>query len=142
MAFFSNIRTAFIRYKDFSGTSDRQSFWAFTFFRFIVAYILLIPGIYLLLKQIVDEVRSGRHSDKLSNAAPFATVLCSLAITFILFCAVPYLALRVRRLRSAGLSPWLVMIWLLPILGPTIVLILCNKKEQVHIPYIPKEKNE
>lgn len=142
MAFFSHIRSAFVRYKDFSGTSDRRAFWTFALFRFVLAYVLLIPGIYFLLQQIAEEVRSGRQSEKLSNAAPFATVLCSLAITFIIFCVIPFTALRVRRLRSAGLSPWLLGIWVVPIVGPAIVLVLCNRKERVHIHYTPKEETE
>ena len=108
--FFQNyLVDCFLRpYADFSGVTSRKEFWL-CYVAMIVASIGL-TGLVLLLMG-VGGVTGGL----------IGTILCSIVG---LGLVVPGLAISVRRLRDAGLSPWLLLVSLIPGLGALALLVM------------------
>ena len=90
---------AFKRYSDFSGRSSRSDYWWFA----------IINLLFLALAKVLDGVLDSGVA--LQSLYMIAT-LC------------PSLALSVRRLHDADRSGWVVLVVLVPILGPLILLAL------------------
>ena len=103
MGFGGAIATCFRKYVDFSGRARRPEFWFFFLF-----YMLVIVGLI-----IIDMVLFGPENGIL----PF-TWLAALAMFL------PILAVAVRRLHDQDHSGWMVLIYLIPLIGPIIVLVL------------------
>ena len=108
--FFQNyLVDCFLRpYADFSGVTSRKEFWL-CYVAMIVASIGL-TGLVLLLMG-VGGVTGGL----------IGTILCSIVG---LGLVVPGLAISVRRLRDAGLSPWPLLVSLIPGLGALALLVM------------------
>lgn len=92
MSFIDSIRDTFIRFSDFEGRTNRQTFWWYALF-----YVLI-----LALCGIFDFVA-------LQSETTLGTILASI---FVIVTLVPSLAVGVRRLRDCGES-WKQMLWLL-----------------------------
>lgn len=95
-------------YADFSGLTSRKDFWL-CYVAMIVASIGL-TGLVLLLMAVAGV-----------SGGLIATILCSIVG---LGLVVPGLAISVRRLRDAGLSPWLLLVSLVPGLGTLALLVM------------------
>ena len=95
-------------YADFSGLTSRKDFWL-CYVAMIVASIGL-TGLVLLLMAVAGV-----------SGGLIATILCSIVG---LVLVVPGLAISVRRLRDAGLSPWLLLVSLVPGLGALALLVM------------------
>ena len=95
-------------YADFSGLTSRKDFWL-CYVAMMIASIGL-TGLVLLLMG-VGGVGGGL----------IGTILCSIVG---LGLVVPGLAISVRRLRDAGLSPWLLLVSLVPGLGALALLVM------------------
>lgn len=108
--FFQNyLVDCFLRpYADFSGVTSRKEFWL-CYVAMIVASIGL-TGLVLLLMAVAGV-----------SGGLIATILCSIVG---LGLVVPGLAISVRRLRDAGLSPWLLLVSLVPGLGALALLVM------------------
>ena len=108
--FFQNyLVDCFLRpYADFSGVTSRKEFWL-CYVAMIVASIGL-TGLVLLLMAVAGV-----------SGGLIATILCSIVG---LGLVVPGLAISVRRLRDAGLSPWLMLVVLVPGLGALALLVM------------------
>ena len=108
--FFQNyLVDCFLRpYADFSGVTSRKEFWL-CYVAMIVASIGL-TGLVLLLMAVAGV-----------SGGLIATILCSIVG---LGMVVPGLAISVRRLRDAGLSPWLLLVSLVPGLGALALLVM------------------
>ena len=108
--FFQNyLVDCFLRpYADFSGVTSRKEFWL-CYVAMILASIGL-TGLVLLLMAVAGV-----------SGGLIATILCSIVG---LGMVVPGLAISVRRLRDAGLSPWLLLVSLIPGLGALALLVM------------------
>ena len=95
-------------YADFSGYTSRKEFWL-SYVAMLVASIGLTG--FVLLLMAVAGVSGGL----------IATVLCSIVGLGLL---VPGIAIGVRRLRDAGLSPWFMLVVLVPGLGALALLVM------------------
>ena len=95
-------------YADFSGVTSRKEYWL-CYVAMIVASIGL-TGLVLLLMAVAGV-----------SGGLIATILCSIVG---LGMVVPGLAISVRRLRDAGLSPWLLLVSLVPGLGALALLVM------------------
>lgn len=95
-------------YADFSGVTSRKEYWL-CYVAMIVASIGL-TGLVLLLMAVAGV-----------SGGLIATILCSIVG---LGLVVPGLAISVRRLRDAGLSPWLLLVSLVPGLGALALLVM------------------
>lgn len=92
------------QYADFSGRATRKQFWMFVPFYFLVNPVLAILS---------------RIDGAVGMMFTLVTVLYSLGLLL------PTLAAAARRLRDAGLSPWLLLLCLVPFLGGLILFVLC-----------------
>ncbi|MDE6300462.1 MAG: DUF805 domain-containing protein [Muribaculaceae bacterium] len=104
------IDTYFRHYADFKGRASRTKFWLSYLAYFIVA--LGVIGAMLLLS---------------ATGSAGATVGIVLLVVFNLAIVVPGLALCVRRLRDAGVNPWMILISLIPFIGGIILLVMLCK---------------
>lgn len=95
-------------YADFSGYTSRKEFWL-CYVAMLVASIGL-TGLVLLMMAVAGV-----------SGGLVATVLCSIVGLGLL---VPGIAISVRRLRDAGLSPWLMLVVLVPGLGAVALLVM------------------
>lgn len=130
MSIFKTIRHTFLHFNDFKGKSGRKEFWYFYIFRLLCIYSFMVPGAYLLLRQIGRELRSGIYTESLSRSEPLGTLLLSLGIFIMMVFFVPFLSLRIRRLRTIGWNPNLILLWIIPFIGPLIILIGSAKKDK------------
>jgi len=85
-------------YADFDGRVGRQEFWMFILFSCGLSLILEIVGIDVI----------------------------SIVVSLLLF--LPSFALGARRLHDTGRSGWWQLLWLIPIIGWIIIIILCAIK--------------
>ncbi|MDE6395794.1 MAG: DUF805 domain-containing protein, partial [Muribaculaceae bacterium] len=103
----------FRRYSDFSGYTNRKSFWL----TFVAASIVNLGlfGTFLLL-----------------SSFGFGGMICGLVIIGLVSLAliVPGVALAIRRLRDADSSPWSILWALIPVIGGIILLILFCKESR------------
>ena len=95
-------------YADFSGYTSRKEFWL-SYVAMLVASIGL-TGVVLLLMAVAGV-----------SGGLIATVLYSIVGLGLL---VPGIAIGVRRLRDAGLSPWFMLVVLVPGLGALALLVM------------------
>ena len=101
MGFGTAITTCFRKYVDFSGRARRSEFWFFYLF-----YTLVVLGL-----MIVDLVIFGIES----GIFPF-TWLASLVFFL------PWIAATVRRLHDRAHSGWTLLIYIIPLVGPIIII--------------------
>lgn len=107
--------TPFIRqFKDFKDVTGRKTFWLSVLAVTIVS--LGVSGISFLIIALSEMSLTGM------TIAGVISAVWSLALI------VPTLALSSRRLRDAGKSPMLNFLYLLPAVGPIILLILWCKE--------------
>ena len=86
----------FEHYVDFGGRATRTQFWLFVLFNFLIGMILSIFG------------KSGQT----------ISYLYQLAVLL------PSLAIAARRLRDGGVSPWWLLIGLIPVIGWIVLLVM------------------
>jgi uncharacterized membrane protein YhaH (DUF805 family) len=101
------------RYARFHGRSPRTEFWMFALFQFLLIGAVLVIGVVWACvgdKEVIDVDR----------ARWLAELLVFLAIALL----IPNLAVSVRRLHDRNLSGWLVLMLLVPYLGPLVILVL------------------
>ena len=85
------------KYFCFNGRASRQEFWMWVLSTFVIGFVLgLIP-----------------------KAGGILAGLWNLAVLL------PYLGVTARRLHDTGKSAWLILLGLIPFIGPLIVLLLC-----------------
>jgi uncharacterized membrane protein YhaH (DUF805 family) len=102
MGFGGAIATCFRKYVDFTGRARRSEFWFFYLFYTLVVIVLLI----------IDITIFGVESGML----PFRWLA---SLVFFL----PWLAVAVRRLHDRDRSGWMLLIYLIPLVGPVLVII-------------------
>lgn len=95
-------------YANFSGVTSRKEYWLCSVALIIAS--LGLTGFVLLLMGIAGV-----------SGALIATVICSIVGLGLI---VPGLAVSVRRLRDAGLSPWLLLLSLIPGLGAIALIVM------------------
>lgn len=103
MTFQEAIRTCFEKYTVFSGRARRSEFWW-----------------WILFIAVVNLVLGG-----LDNALFGTGGLQLLGIAFGLATLLPTLAVAARRLHDRDMSPWWLLLWLLPGVGFLVVLLIC-----------------
>lgn len=94
------------KYADFTGRARRAELWWFALVNF-VAYIVIFVVAFIL----------GSISDGLGALGVFLYVVYALAVI------VPSLAVAVRRLHDTGKSGWMLLIGLIPLVGPIVLLV-------------------
>lgn len=98
MNFGESIKTCFTKYADFSGTASRSEYWYFALFAFICYF-------------------AAFALDVAANTPVFFLLL-------VLGFLIPGLAVGARRLRDAGMSPYLLFLELVPFFGSLALIVL------------------
>jgi len=138
------------RYADFNGRSRRMEYWMWQLFNLIVGGILgIILGVMFVSATARVAERGGVESYEYSNydssdsgfsyesssstnvdptmfAEEFGTggwVLLGLLGLWWLFTLIPNLAVTVRRLHDQDKSGWMILLILIPLVGPLILLV-------------------
>ena len=89
-------------YFDFGGRATRTQFWLFVLINVIVCVVLgIVCGMFLK-----------------EQTASIVIKIYNLALLL------PSLGIAARRLRDGGFSPWLLLLFLIPVIGWIILLIL------------------
>ena len=126
------IGLAFKNYSKCSGRSRRSEFWYYQIF----FYGIVLPFYYTAIKQLSTEYDYDRtNKDILYTALIILYGLCCI------FLIIPCFSLSVRRLHDTGKSGFFVLIYLIPLVGPFILLFLCSvDSEQNTNEYGPSPK--
>lgn len=98
------------RYADFSGRSRRKEFW--NFYLLLIMVTIITATIRMLVKQKV--IANSFYSD----------VAIAVWVSIFLGTLIPLVAVQVRRLHDQDMSGWLVLINLIPYVGPIFFLVL------------------
>ncbi len=106
------------RFADFRGTSSRAQYWTWILTTYVVVGVLyaLIAGISQNPAILVGDLTAG---------GGLVLVLSLLLLLFSLVTLIPTISVTVRRLRDSGLSPWLILLALIAVLGTIVLLALC-----------------
>ena len=89
-------------YFDFSGRATRTQFWLFVLINWIVSLVLgIVCGMFLK-----------------EQTASIVSAIYGLALLL------PSLGIAARRLRDGGFSPWLLLLFFIPVIGWIALLIL------------------
>jgi uncharacterized membrane protein YhaH (DUF805 family) len=93
------------QYADFSGRARRKEYWMFALFN----------AIFIITAMILDNVLGVTIGE-----LPYGVIyfLYSLAVL------IPGLAVHIRRLHDIGKSGWMILIAIIPIIGPIWLLVL------------------
>ena len=106
------------RYAAFDGRSQRQEYWMFVLFLFLVFMAGLI--VMFMVAAAVDTSSYGGKSTE----APTA-IIVGILLLVLLYLAVfiPLLAVQVRRFHDQDLSGWFVLLGFIPYVGGLILLV-------------------
>src|SRR5688572_6282615 len=105
MGFGQAIQSGFRNYVNFSGRASRSEYWFWTLFAVLVSIGLLIVD-FLIAEQFVAAYGIGP---------------LGLIVGLALF--LPSLAVAVRRLHDRDQSGWWILIYLIPLVGPIIIIV-------------------
>jgi uncharacterized membrane protein YhaH (DUF805 family) len=103
------------RYADFSGRSRRKEYWMFALFQFAVS-IVLIALMFAGGMSMDPSTGSG-------NPGPLFIIGAVLVLIFALGSFIPGLAVMVRRLHDQDKSGWMALLYLIPYVGPIVILV-------------------
>jgi uncharacterized membrane protein YhaH (DUF805 family) len=94
------------KYADFTGRARRAEYWWFVLINFVVIFSLVVLIIIL-----------AGSDDSLTGLGGIVYAVYALGVI------VPSLAVTVRRLHDTGKSGWMLLIGLIPFVGPIILLV-------------------
>jgi uncharacterized membrane protein YhaH (DUF805 family) len=94
------------KYADFTGRARRAEYWWFVLINFVVIFSLVVLIIIL-----------AGSDDSLTGLGGIIYAVYALGVI------VPSLAVTVRRLHDTGKSGWMLLIGLIPFVGPIILLV-------------------
>lgn len=121
MTFTQSISSCFSNYVTFTGRASRSEYWFWTLF-LILADILIYVGALVLF-----GATGAAMTDDVAGAAGGLLVgLGSAIIIFAIFALIvflPTLAVTVRRLHDSNKSGWFLLIYIIPIIGPLVILV-------------------
>lgn len=103
------------RYAEFSGRSRRMEYWMFRLFEFaaIIALFVVVSGLAAVAGSAGGDTAGG----------VFGSIGGLLIVAFVLGSFIPGLAVTVRRLHDTGRSGWMLLIGLIPLIGPIVLLV-------------------
>jgi uncharacterized membrane protein YhaH (DUF805 family) len=96
--FITAYKTAFTRYTDFSGRTSVGGFWRFAAINVAVAVVLSILG-------------------------GISSIFFVLYLGYALAALLPSIAIAIRRLHDTGKSGWMILVGLIPLVGPIILIV-------------------
>ena len=98
---------AFSKYVDFSGRARRKEYWNFILFYMLISFAV----------GIVSGVLGTMGMELIARILSVVTMIASLGII------VPSLSIAARRLHDTGLSGWMQLVAIIPVIGWILVII-------------------
>ena len=98
------------RFADFSGRARRREFWSWVLFVWIAMFALMILDSMLGLGGSATGYAEG-------GSVGFNLKGGLLTLLFAVAALIPSLSVSVRRLHDVGKSGWMLLLWLIPLLG-------------------------
>lgn len=105
------VERVFSKYFVFRGRATRSEYW----------YFVLFLGLINLLISAVAPLIDPKSE----------TGLAAFVFVVELVLLVPYIAVTVRRLHDTNRSGWWLFIWLIPVLGPVVLLVFTLQKSDI-----------
>ncbi len=113
---------------DFTGRSTRSDFW----WVWLMNNVFCIP-LYIIYFQMI--LNDGKEVDPISGVA-----ILSLYIILFMVLFIPSLALKVRRLRDAGIHWAFIFLYFVPMGGIALLVLLATPTKEVEIVTIDRSK--
>ena len=107
-------------YANFNGRASRQEYWMFILFNIVFGIVCMVADNIL---GTVFTIGEGAYA--MSMGYGWIYIIYTLAII------IPSIAVGIRRLHDVGKSGWLLLLFLIPIIGPIYMLILFCKVSDV-----------
>lgn len=104
-------KVVFENYANFSGRARRSEYW----------YFVLCNGLISLIFYIPLLVTGGLSPNE--NPGVFFWLFYGILMLYSLATLIPALAVTVRRLHDVGKSGWFLLIYLIPLVGPILLLV-------------------
>lgn len=101
-------------YAKFSGRSGRKEFLVF----------VLVVNIFYSIAAFLDILAGTSFSYETPNHGSRSLVIGYIYVVSVLFFIIPGIAVTVRRLHDVGKSGWMLLLLLLPIVGPVYIIVL------------------
>lgn len=120
MAMIESYRSFWVKSFAFGGHTKRSDFWLFMAGNTIVLLFLFFLAYFI-------AILFG-HSSARGELALLTVLIYNIAAS------VPGISIQVRRLRDAGFNPWLILINLVPWVGPIVILAMCLQPSKVASP--------
>ncbi|MBO7612023.1 MAG: DUF805 domain-containing protein [Elusimicrobia bacterium] len=113
----------FKKFFKFDGKATRKEFWLFTLNVFILELLLIsLYGLAFLL--FTNNKTASTNPDTTIFLLVISIIPMLLLLLVNLILIFPYVGLCIRRLRDANLSPWWILVSIIPRIGKLILLIL------------------
>jgi uncharacterized membrane protein YhaH (DUF805 family) len=139
------------RYADFSGRSRRLEFWLWTLLHIVVSGILTIFMLVAMFSAFADLARRAQAGEfdgytpseygsstvtlngetyQIPPEVALEAMSGAFGLPFMLLCVwalltfIPNLAVQVRRLHDQDKSGWMILVGLIPLIGPIWLLVL------------------
>ena len=120
MDFKTSVKSVFHKYATFSGRASRSEYWYFTLLNILVSWGAILAGI--AIGSIIGSTNSGSEGLALGAGAGYMIGLI-IASIYGLAVLIPGLAVTVRRLHDTGRGGGWIFIYLVPIVGPIVLLV-------------------
>lgn len=104
------IKEGYGRYFDFSGRTERRTFWFWVLFIFLATFLLNLIDQLVWGPNVADQVGGFDYAGQ------------PLSFGFAVLSFIPIITMQVRRLHDIGRSGWWVLLHLIPILGSLVLL--------------------
>jgi len=120
MGFGQAIATCFGKYASFTGRARRSEFWWFWLFNLIVTVILNIidNAVGWIVDLGSETINTGSGIITFANGD-----IGALSTIWALVVLLPFLSVTIRRLHDTDRSGWWWWIWLVPCVGPIVLLV-------------------
>ncbi len=120
MGFGQAIATCFGKYASFTGRARRSEFWWFWLFNLIVTVILNIidNAVGWIVDLGSETINTGNGVVTFANGD-----IGALSTIWFLVILLPFLSVTIRRLHDTDRSGWWWWIWLVPCVGPIVLLV-------------------
>ncbi|EAD2029951.1 DUF805 domain-containing protein [Listeria monocytogenes] len=124
MGFLEAYKSFWKNYFKFNGRSSRSAYW----YTMIANSIIILVLYMLLIMIIVGNINNG-----MSVSAGPVIVMSIIYYGYILAAIIPNISLTVRRLHDCGLSGFIALLYLIPIIGSIILMIFaCFKSDDAN----------
>lgn len=106
-------------YFDFSGRASRKQYWLFVLWCVIIGFVVSFVLSFISGFAIGAELP---YAEDITKVTSILNLIFSVVFNFGIL--IPSLAIQARRLRDGGFSPWLLLLYLIPIIGWIILFVL------------------